>query len=763
MSVAGSQRDLISSVSVSELPGQTNNNNNNNTEKMFTVNNSRERRLLGGLFVSLLVSVSLVIALVVTSSRGPGPVPGASRDNTCVTPGCIGTAHMLLQNMNASVDPCDDFYQFACGGFEERVVIPDDRSSRSQFAVIGDDLLVQLRHILEEDPKDEESRVFTMARNVYKACMDLDKIEEVGLDPLKTMLKQMGGWPVLEGNTWDETKFNWIDTVYTFRSQGYSTDYLIDFSIVTDSKNSSWRVIDIDQASLGLSREYLINGLEDHDVNSYYNYMVSVAVLLGADRKTAEKELKESLEFEIKLAHASQARENRRNASRLYNPMMIRDLHTLAPMVPWPEYINNILTKDLLQVEDTERVIVDEPGYLKNLTKLLPETSNRTIANYMFWRVARASLGYFNEDARKIQLEYRKNVTGTKEQTPRWRICTGTASGSFSSPLGNMYVTKHFNEAAKHAMMEMVRDIRGEFNNILSEIDWMDDETRVRAKEKLRTMKEYIGYPEEILEESNLEELYEKLSVGGESHFYNGINMSVWGTNYAWGKLREKVDKTDWKRHGAPAVVNAFYSSIENSIQFPAGILQGNFFGSDRPAYMNYGGIGWVIGHEITHGFDDQGRQYDDEGNLKNWWKDQTKDKFLDKAQCIIWQYGNYTAKSVNKKLNGVNTQGENIADNGGIKEAYRAYNSYVGRHGEEQKLPGLQNYSPLQMFWISAANTWCSKYRNKALEKRIKTGVHSPGMFRVQGPFSNSREFAADFQCPLGSRMNPVKKCEVW
>merc|ERR1711862_644741 len=207
-------------------------------------------------------------------------------------------------------------------------------------------------------------------------------------------------------------------------------------------------------------------------------------------------------------------------------------------------------------------------------------------------------------------------------------------------------------------MQEMVKDIRGEFNTILSEIDWMDEETRIRAKDKLKTMKEYIGYPEEIMVEKNLEDLYVKLEVGSESHFLNGINMSVWGTNYAWAKLREVVDKTDWKRHGAPAVVNAFYSSIENSIQFPAGILQGNFFGSDRPAYMNYGGIGWVIGHEITHGFDDQGRQYDDKGNLKNWWKDQTKDKFLDKSQCIIWQYGNYTAKSVNKSLNGVNTQG---------------------------------------------------------------------------------------------------------
>ena len=189
-------------------------------------------------------------------------------------------------------------------------------------------------------------------RNTYKACMGTDNIEKIGLQPMKDMLKKLGGWPVLEGDSWDEENFSWIDTVYKFRENGYSTDYLIDFSIVTDSKNSSWRVIDIDQASLGMSREYLINGLDDDDVISYYNYMVNVAVLLGADRVQAERELKESLKFEIELAEASQPREKRRNATRLYNPVLIKDLDQVAPLVPWLEYINKILTPELLQVNN---------------------------------------------------------------------------------------------------------------------------------------------------------------------------------------------------------------------------------------------------------------------------------------------------------------------------------------------------------------------------------------------------------------------------
>merc|ERR1711872_770707 len=291
----------------------------------------------------------------------------------------------------------------------------------------------------------------------------------------------------------------------------------------------------------------------------------------------------------------------------------------------------------------------------------------------------------------------------------------------------------------------------------------MDEDTKRQARVKAQGMVEHIGYPSELLDQSKLEDLYAGLELSPNAYLGNALNMTVFGTNYAFSKLREKVNKTDWVRHGRPAVVNAFYSPLENSIQFPAGILQGIFFSSDRPKYMNYGAIGWVIGHEITHGFDDQGRQFDAEGNLKQWWEPATETNYLDKAQCIIWQYGNYTAQPIGINLNGVNTQGENIADNGGIKEAYLAYSRWAERNPKEPQLPGFLKYSPKQMFWISAGNTWCSKYRAFALERRIRTGAHSPGPFRVKGPFSNTPQFAQDFNCPVGSGMNPVKKCEVW
>merc|ERR1740123_2445462 len=639
----------------------------------------------------------------------------------CETPGCIGVSHMLLENMDQSVSPCDDFYQFVCGGFEEHVAIPDDRSSWSQFSVIDKELQQQLRALLESAAPPAEAPVFKKVRSVYHACMNEPLIEEIGLQPLKDKLRSMGGWPVLGGNDWKEDDFSWIETTYKFRENSYSTDLLIDFSIGTDIKNSSWRVIDIDQASLGQAQTYLSKGLSDKTVSAYYKYMVNVAVLLGAERSVATSELRDSLEFEIELARASMPREMRRDSNRMYNPMMIRDLKEFAPMVPWLEYINKILTPEILVVKDTERVILDEPGYLKNLTEILKRTPKKTIANYMFFRAASSSLGFFTEAARKVQEDYSQELTGTTSKTPRWKQCVGTASGIFSSVVGHLYVKKHFKEEAKRSMDAMVRDIRAEMDVILKEIQWMDDKTRVRAREKLRTMREYIGYPDELLQVHLLEEVYKDLEISPLKHF-------------------------------------------ENSIQFPAGILQGNFFGADRPAYMNYGAIGWVIGHEITHGFDDQGRTFDSTGNLANWWEKSTEDNYLDKAQCIIWQYGNYTARPpVSINLNGINTQGENIADNGGIKEAYNAYQSWMKRNGEEPKLPGFTKFTPKQMFWISAGNTWCSKYRPLALERRIRTGAHSPGPFRVKGPFSNSPDFSRDFGCPIGSTMNPSSKCEVW
>jgi len=700
-----------------------------------------------------------------TSQEPQATTNSLSNDDYCFTKGCIQTAADLLDKLDETADPCDDFYQFACGSFIEETVIPDDRTRTSMFSILGDKLDVQVRGLLEGEIKASDPKPFQMAKSVFQSCMDKETIEAAGLEPLKAILKKLGGWPLLEGAAWNEEGYKWYEMNYKFRENGYSVDYLVDFSVTTDLKNSSWRILDLDQPGLGMAREYLMKGLDDPDVQAYQEYMQDVALLLGADKDTVINDIKETIKFEIELAKISLPREERRDASKLYNPMKVSELTTLDPTTPWLEYINTILTTDIVQVSGDEIIIVDVPNYITSFSQLLQTTPKRVQANYLMWRAAAASMAYMNEAADKISLKFSKKLTGKSEEPPRWRKCVGAASGSLANAVGSLYVTKYFNEDSKAEALMMVSEIRRQFERLLDEVDWMDEDTKRQARVKAQGMVEHIGYPSELLDQSKLEDLYAGLELSPNAYLGNALNMTVFGTNYAFSKLREKVNKTDWVRHGRPAVVNAFYSPLENSIQFPAGILQGIFFSSDRPKYMNYGAIGWVIGHEITHGFDDQGRQFDEEGNLVDWWHPETKMRYLKKAQCIISQYGNYTIKALdNMKLNGINTQGENIADNGGIKEAYRAYNSWVARNGAEPRLPGL-NYTPRQLFWVSAANVWCAKYRPKALKLRVLTGVHSPDQFRVQGPFSNMEDFSRDFNCPIGSNMNPPKenKCQVW
>ncbi|KAJ9599169.1 hypothetical protein L9F63_010346 [Diploptera punctata] len=685
-------------------------------------------------------------------------VPGP---DVCLTPGCIHAASYALTNMDETVEPCDDFYKFACGSYLKSTIIPDDKSSVSGFSVVTDKLQEQLRTVIGEPVSKEDKKPFRLAKNLFQACMNKTHIESRGLAPLKQILEELGGWPVLEGDSWDAAKYDWRQSVYNFRKTGYSVDYFMDFSVSTDAKNSSYHVIVVDQASLGISREYLSKGFGEKIVDAYYSYLVDIAVILGADPERAKKEIRESVEFEMKLANISLPSEERRNVSKLYNAMTVREMQTTFHTIPWLTYFNNILPEHV-QITEEEVIVVSVPSFIKGLETLMEQTPRRVLANYVMSRVAGASVNYLTEELRNRQLEFSTALSGRTERESRWKECIDIVTGGLSIAVGSLYVRKFFKEEAKKNAMEMVEDIRKEFVNILNNVEWMDDMTRQRGLEKAKAMNVHIGYPDELLHDEKLHEFYDKLEVDPKLYLESILNVTKFGMNFSFGRLRTKVNKTEWITHGRPAIVNAYYSSIENSIQFPAGILQGMFFNSERPRYMNYGAIGFVIGHEITHGFDDQGRQFDKEGNLVEWWEPATKEKYLEKAKCIIEQYGNYTEEETGLHLNGINTQGENIADNGGVKESYYAYLKWTERNGEEPRLPGLK-YSPRQLFWLSAAQTWCTKYRTQAMRQRITTGVHSLGQFRVLGPLSNMKEFSEDYSCPLGSPMNPVHKCQVW
>lgn len=389
---------------------------------------------------------------------------------------------------------------------------------------------------------------------------------------------------------------------------------------------------------------------------------------------------------------------------------------------------------------------------------VLTISTKNILTIYKYRSINIATLG---KKWRELAQNYNGAITGQQREEPRWEQCLGSLSGTLGIALSSLYVRNYFKSESKRAAEEMVHYIRNEFIKILNEVDWMDEETKKEAHAKAQAISSYIGYPDELLNDNLIEELYQGLDIGS-NYFTNIQHLRRWSTDYSFNLLRKKNEKIDWKKHARAATVNAFYNALDNSIEFPAGILQGAFYDKTKPNYLNFGAIGFIIGHEITHGFDDRGRQFDKDGNNRNWWNSETDQRFKDRAQCIIDQYSNYVEPENNIRLSGVNTQGENIADNGGLKEAFRAYNEWTKRNGEEPRLPGL-NLTTRQLFWVSSANVWCGKFRPEVLKLRVMVGSHSPARFRITGPLSNLKEFSETFNCPTNATLNPTNKCSVW
>lgn len=725
----------------------------------------RRTHLEKWILVILPILITVILVLVIVTAIQAGHTKEniaytSSNEEICITPSCISSSTLVFEYIDTNVNPCDNFYKFACGNYIKTNVIPDDQTSINSFSKVNDKVQQQLRVILEAE-SDDDPKVLQIVKNYYRACMNKDKIAQLGLQVLKNVLVRCGGWPVLEGPSWDEENFEWENLMFTFNRIGFDSGYFVGMGIGTDLKNNSIRYIQLDQASLGLSRDFILQGRDSKFVKGYFQYMIDVAVELGSQKVTAERELRESLDFEIELAKISLSKEDRRNITMLYNVMTIAEIQQNFPSIKWLEYFNSILYPEV-QVNSNEAIIVVSPRYLSSLTDLIKRTPKRVQANYAIWRAVKSQISYLTESMIEHQLNYFRAMFAVSERQTRWKECVDEVSSELPILTSALYIRKYFDNDAKSAAREMVNYIKKSFHDILASLDWMDEETRKSALEKAARLESHIGYPDELLDNELLEEYYKTLKIHTDEYLASHLNIQLHYFSTGNSRLRKAVNKTDWVDHSNVAQVNAFYNPLENSIMVPAGILQGTYFHKDRPRYMNFAAIGSVIGHEITHGFDDTGKQFDKDGIFTDWWDHKTEELFMEKTQCIIDQYGKYIVLEVNQTLNGFNTQGENIADNGGIKEAYFAYKTWVKKNGPEAMLPGL-NYSPSQLFWISGAINWCALYRPEVLTWLIAADTHSVNEFRVLGPFSNSLEFASDFNCPSGSQMNPIHKCTVW
>ncbi|XP_064650696.1 neprilysin-1-like [Lineus longissimus] len=680
---------------------------------------------------------------------------------SCDTQHCQETASEMLRTMDQTKPPCDDFYHYACGNWAANNPIPDTFGSYSSFVKLREVVEGKLRALLEAPALPDEPSAVAKAKLMYQACVDETTIENRGDTPFRELIENLGSWPILEGDAWDEDAFDLLDTLVKGRKMGNSA--LMYLVVGTDYKVPTERVLKLDQGGLSLpSRDYYFHLRNSSNLMAYEDYAYSVAKKLGVPENRARREASDMVDFEIKLANLTLKREQRRDVMALYDKMSIGELKRRIPQFDWLRFINGVLA-DVINapVTEEEPIIVLAEDYLKKMMSLVESTPKRTVANYVMSILVKDSIMDLSSDFRQLLGDYKRQMFGVQKNLPRWHTCVQLTDQAIPSAVGRIFVERYFDEGSKHEVTEMLSMIGDVMKMLLDEAPWMDKATTRVAKEKADDMVHLIGYPDRILDDDELEQEYSRLNVNRLRHFENVLQSIAFKSDKYLRKLREPVARSKWDAT-RPADVNAYYDPTKNHLVFPAAVLQEPFYNKNNPNYMNYGGIGMVIGHEITHGFDDLGRQFDGDGKLHHWWDQETIRHFKNKTQCMVEQYGNYRLDSVNMNVNGLLTQGENIADNGGLKEAFRAYQKWVQEHGPEQRLPGL-NLTQTQLFFLNFAQIWCSNARPEMARNHILADNHSPTMFRVIGPLSNLDAFSKAYNCPLGSKMNPVDKCSIW
>ncbi|XP_061162969.1 neprilysin-like isoform X2 [Saccostrea echinata] len=714
------------------------------------------------LILFCIILVCVVVYLSVTNTP-------AENQNVCDTLECIRAAARVADGIDFSVNPCGNFYEYACGGWMKSHVIPSDRSYMASFTVLRDTIQVKLKQLLEEDITNTDLDAVVKAKNLYGSCMNTTEIEGEGISVALPLLKEVGGWPILgtnEGGNWKEDNFSLASLIVIINK--YSNVPYIYPYVLADIKNKEQSVLYLDNPGFIMPDRTHYNKPKDNPLmKAYVELGVKVAVEFGTKREAAQKDMEDILDLEIILANISTPLEGRRDNEKLYNKFTVGEMkNNLTESdelgFTWFDYVHRLFQLVNFKVQENETVIVKDVEYMRNLMHTLEKFPKRTIANYAVWRLMVNRIKDLPDRFRQYLGEFYKVLYGSTHIRSRWRKCVGLIVNYMGLPLGRQFVERHFDEEAKSGISDMTDYILTAFGTILSELDWMDEETIDVAEAKANAMKRKIGYDDSILDDKLLNKRYENVTIQPYNYFQNMLSLLKRTVIDDLLELRYKLYRMKWET--APSTVNAFYSAEKNRIMFPAGILQPPYYHKDYPRSLNYGGIGTLIGHEITHGFDDRGRQFNKDGELHEWWSQKSVDKFKDLTTCFIDQYGNFSyPEAGGMNVNGIITLGENIADNGGVLQSYRGYRNFISNRGsEEDPLPGL-NMTHDQLFFINFAQIRCTLATKENSINHLMTGPHSPSRFRVTGTLQNLPEFSAAFHCPKGSYMNPSHKCRIW
>ncbi|MDN5199833.1 M13 family metallopeptidase [Fulvivirgaceae bacterium BMA10] len=645
------------------------------------------------------------------------------------------THHGLdLTNIDSTISPADDFFAFVNGNWIKNTEIPADQGRWGSFNELREDNNDVVLEVLKKAGANEQYADGSdqrKAADFFSVGMDSLLAESVGTKPLQPIFDQIAGIT----NTQDLQE-------YLAEQETYGGGAFFSFFILADLKNSKKMAAYLGQGGMGLpDRDYYTKTDEKSEEikAKYVKHIARMLGLLGDTPEDAARQADNIMALETRLANASLTNVERRNIPLLYNKMSLDQLTEINPSINWKAYLT-----DLGVSEDT--LIVTAPKFMEEFEAILKSTPIDQWKEYLRWSAINGAAGYLNHEFVSANFDfYGKELRGTEEMRPRWKRVLGMASGALGEAIGKLYVDETFPPEAKENALKMVDNIKVAFGERIRQLDWMSDSTKEMALKKLSTFTVKIGYPDEWRDYSGL--VVEK-EAEKASYIQNVMNATKFGFDYQISKLGKPVNKKEWQM--TPQTVNAYYNPLNNEIVFPAAILQPPFYDYKADEALNYGGIGAVIGHEISHGFDDQGSRFDADGNLRNWWSEEDLTKFKGKTTLLAEQYSGYEALD-SVFVNGEFTLGENIGDLGGISVAYDGLQRHLKENGRPENIDGL---TPEQRFFMSWGTIWRIKYRDETLRTQINTDPHSPGMFRANGPISNMEEFYQAFNVQPGDGM---------
>jgi len=671
-----------------------------------------------------------------------GPVaPAPVQRPTLVARDPIGAG--VIAALDTTVDPCTDFYRYACGGWLRKTTRPADKARYGRgFGELADRNNAVLRRILEDaaaapaKPNTVEGRLGAF----WSACMDEAAIDRAGVAPLAPWLSQVSAVK-------DEASL--MRAVGKLHA-GYfgGGGPLFTVFIEPDAKRPDVYVAQVQQGGTGLpDRDFYLktDAQSKALLGAYEQHVARMLGFLGESPEAAAAQARQIVAFEAELAQIALPRADLRDPDATYNLLGVAGLQATDPATPWKLYFEALgypkIGADLN---------VATPSYFKQLGAQVRKADAATLQAYLRWHILRVAAPALGKEIVEADFKFTSVLTGAKELSPRWERCVNLANFGLGELVGQAFVKERFAGASKEVALEMIGSIESAFEAGLPALAWMDPSTRTRAVEKMKALRNKIGYPDRWRD-------YSKLKLSRKDHLANVIAGRRFLFAHEADRISKAVDKDEW--HMPPALVNAYYNPSVNEMVFPAGILQPPYFSADFPMAMNFGGIGMVMGHELTHGFDDQGRKFDAAGVLREWWDPSASAKFQERAQCVETLYGGIEVLP-GVRLNGKLTLGENIADFGGIKAAHAGYQTWARGKSEPTLIQGL---SGEQLFFLGFAQGWCTHETDESQRLRATIDPHSPPRERVNVPLAHFPGFWAAWQCQPGTPMRAENACEVW